>query len=511
MDRRERLALAAILVIAALLRLVDLGGPELGLDERGTLVVLAAPSLLEALQGDVAPPLGYVLAHAGLTLEPWLGTEAGVRLGSALAGVLAVPALWGWVRRRAGPRAGLLAAALLAVHGAAIGHAREARFYALLVLLVTLMLHVADRVAERWESRDGVLLGLLGAGVVLTHTLGAAIVGVRGAWLIGQAIQARRRGNVAPTDTVVLALATLLVALAPFAALWRTHAERLVGAPETTAAVSLRTVEGVIRELCGVNVALRSRLGVVALGPLALLGALACVRRGRGAEPAWLVLSVGGALVAFALFPPAQLYTRYFEWALPVWLLLAARGAIAAAALARRARGRTYGKRALSGLAAFGVAALCHATVESRALPPARFRAAGAWLAERVLPGDRVVVHLHRGSTLANAHGARWELQHAAPAAIGSTMLSPDELELGAPPARTFGVIVTTPRWALPEGEVVAGGVVLSRRVVVVEPDPRDATTADAVRRLAAVDRLLPGHDEGAWRWAFARWHPEPR
>lgn len=510
MDRGERLALAALLLVAALLRLVDLGGPELGLDERGTLVVLQAPSLLDALQGDVAPPLGYLLAKAGLALEPWLGTEAAVRLGSALAGCLAVPALWGWVRRRAGPRAGLLAAALLAVHGAAVGHAREARFYALLLLLVVLMLHLADRVAERWEGRDGVLLGLLGAAVVLTHTLGAAIVGARGAWLLGQALRARRRGDVASTDAVVLALATLLVALAPFAALWRTHAERLVGAPATTAAVSMRTVEGVIRELSGVNVALRSRLGVVALGPLALLGALACVRRGRGAEPAWLVLSVGGALVGFALVPPAQLYTRYFEWALPVWLLLVARGGLAAAELTRRARGRTYGKRALAGLAAFAVAALAHATVEGRALPPFRLRAAGAWLAERLRPGDRVVVHLHRASTLANAHGARWELQHAAPAAIGS-LTTPDELDLDAPPARTFGVILATPRWALPEGQAVAGGVALGRRVVVVEPDPRDATTADAVRRLAAVDRLLPGHDEGAWRWAFARWHPDPR
>lgn len=503
--------MAAILIVAALLRLVDLGWHELALDERGTLVVLQAPSLLDALQGDVAPPLGYLLARAGLVLEPWLGLEASVRLGSALAGLLAVPALWGWVRRRAGPRAGLLAAALLAVHGAAVSHAREARFYALLVLLMTLMLHVADRVAERWQARDGALLGLLGACVVLTHTLGAAIVGVRGAWLIGQAIQARRRGNVAPTDTIVLALATLLVALAPFAALWRTHAERLVGAPEATVAVSMRTVEGVIRELSGVNVALRSRLGVVALGPLALVGALACVRRRRGAEPAWLVLSVGGALLVFALFPPAQLYTRYFEWALPVWLLLVARSAIAAAELARRARGRTHGKRALAGLAAFSVAALCHATVESRAQPPARFRAAGAWLAERLGPGDRVVVHLHRGATLDNAHAARWELVHASPAAVASALVTPDELALDASPARTFGVIITTPRWALPEGEVVAGGVALSRRVVVVEPDPRDATTTDAVQRLAAVDRLLPGHDEGAWRWAFARWHPDAR
>jgi hypothetical protein len=510
-SRVERLGLAAILAIAALLRLVDLGGPELGLDERGTLVVVGQPSLLDALQGDVAPPLGYLLARAGLALEPWLGTEAGLRLGSALAGWLAVPALWAWVRRRAGPRAGLLAAALLAVHGAAVGHAREARFYALLLLLVILMLHLADRVAERWRGRDGVLLGLLGAGVVLSHTLGAALVAARGAWLVGQAIRARSRGIVAPTDATVLALATLLVCLAPFAALWRTHAARLVGAPETTVAVSMRVVEGVVRELSGVNVALRSRLGVVALGPLVLAGALACVRRRRGEEPAWLVLSVGGAVLGFWLFPPAQLYTRYFEWALPLWLLLAARGALALSDLARRARGRAHGRRALVGLAAFAVAALCHASVEGRAQPALRLREAGAWLAARVGPGDRVVVHLHRATTLDNARGARWELQHASPAAVASLCTTPDALALDAPPARTFGVILTTPRWALPEGASVAGAVVLSRRVVVVEPDPRDAATADALRRLAAVDRLLPGHDEAAWRWAFARWHPEAR
>src|SRR5213078_1747237 len=87
-----------------------------------------------ALPGsESTPPLYYILA--------WLWTrvfgldEAGLRSLSALAGTLTIPVAYFIAARLASVRAGIAAAALVAVNPLLWWYSQEARSYALVVLL----------------------------------------------------------------------------------------------------------------------------------------------------------------------------------------------------------------------------------------------------------------------------------------------------------------------------------------------------------------------------------------
>ncbi len=160
---RALMGLAALLLLAVLIRLIHLDGTSLWIDEIYTLVVgnghteatdiqigihtaayyyhrliawqpLHFNALLQLLKHNVHLPLYYLL------LNPWLGHVAGwganpevtaLRSFSALCSVLAIPALYLLGRALAGPRAGMLAALAVAVSPVQIYYAQEGRMYAL--------------------------------------------------------------------------------------------------------------------------------------------------------------------------------------------------------------------------------------------------------------------------------------------------------------------------------------------------------------------------------------------
>jgi hypothetical protein len=498
-------ALTAILLLGAALRLVGLGRDALWLDEVFTLELARAPgwgALLDLLAAHVAAPLYFMLARASVSLEPWLGLEAALRLPSALAGCLSPLAIFALVRARLDARAGLLAALALALHPAQVVQSQEARTYALEVLLAALLLLQADRAQARWRARDGALFGALGAALVLCHVLGGALVVARGAPL---AIAAWRAGRPAATAALA-AVATALALLLPFAPLLVALTGRVVADGASTVAVDLSTIAAVARELSGVNVAERSRAAVVVFWALALAGGAAAWRVRRADEPATLSLGLLLPLFAFVVAPPAGLYTRYFVYLLPSALLLVARGARAVGALAR-VRGGPPARRAAFALACGAlIGAEVHALLDARAAPPVATRELAAWLDERVAPGDRVLVHAHRSPRPRDVEGERRTLAHYAPR-VAPALVDAHVLPLDAPPARTFGVIVLRARHALALGDCPAGAAAIGRRIVVVPPlRGRLEPAAAAVARLAAIDRLLPGHDEARWAAVFGRW-----
>jgi len=172
------IALAAILLLAAALRLAGLDRLSLWADE-GYSVALSSLSAREIVAGTAAaqhPPLYYLFLAGWIHLAG--RSVLAVRLFSALAGWLTVPLLYR-VGRRFGPGVGLAAAGLLAVSPAHIWYSQEARMYALLVLLGT----ASTWLAWRWWTEDRVrswpwslLYGLVTAAALYTHNFALFLI-----------------------------------------------------------------------------------------------------------------------------------------------------------------------------------------------------------------------------------------------------------------------------------------------------------------------------------------------
>ncbi len=121
--------LAAVLLLAALLRFVNLAHASLWLDELYNLRVLPGATLAHwGAPVDQHPPLYYLLLRAWLELgrgELWM------RFPSALAGLLAVALIWRVGGLLGSRPIGLLAAAFLAFSPLHVWYSREARMYGL--------------------------------------------------------------------------------------------------------------------------------------------------------------------------------------------------------------------------------------------------------------------------------------------------------------------------------------------------------------------------------------------
>lgn len=167
------LALVALLTLfGGFLRRYHLGQQGLWFDE-ADLVVRAQAPVGQLLRAFVRPGENGPLYTLGLAL--WLKifgiSEAAVRLPSAIAGTLAIPALYGLGRALRGPRFGVIAAALLVVSPYAHWYAQDAKMYSLAVLLAivgTWLLLVALR---RGGAAWGAYAATMAVGVFIHATL----------------------------------------------------------------------------------------------------------------------------------------------------------------------------------------------------------------------------------------------------------------------------------------------------------------------------------------------------
>jgi mannosyltransferase len=126
-NRRVGLVALAIFLIAFSVRLVDIGGRSLWVDE-GATAINARLELSQLIRGegqDPEHPSGYY-ALINLTSR-WSDSETGLRVPSAVASSLAAVLTYLVGRRLVGHRLGLLAAAILILSPLDLWYAQEAR------------------------------------------------------------------------------------------------------------------------------------------------------------------------------------------------------------------------------------------------------------------------------------------------------------------------------------------------------------------------------------------------
>ena len=165
----ERRVLVGLVLLAAILRFYRLGAQSLWVDEMLTLIV-ATPKpgfpLGQLLLHNIHGPLHtFVVAMMRLVSE----NEAWLRLPSAVAGVLAVPVLYAWVKPRFGARTAAWAATLLAVNPLHIHYSQELRNYAFAVVFVLASCVALDRLIASWSSRRALEFAALVSASVLCN------------------------------------------------------------------------------------------------------------------------------------------------------------------------------------------------------------------------------------------------------------------------------------------------------------------------------------------------------
>jgi len=181
----HHLPLITAVLAGALMRLWDLDGQSLWLDELYTVRVATTEgsgAVRRALAEDVHPPLYY---QAMRIWAPLAGTDEALwRLPSALAGLLSIVMTWVFASRLAGPAAGALAAWLVALNPLAVDLDREARGNAWMLLFTTTAAALAagppGRVPAWWLPAFGLSCGL----AAWTHFYGALAIAGLLVWLL---------------------------------------------------------------------------------------------------------------------------------------------------------------------------------------------------------------------------------------------------------------------------------------------------------------------------------------
>jgi hypothetical protein len=220
--------LAALILLAALLRLSTLGQQSFWYDEAFTPVHVLHPSLWATLRAVVhtenTPPLWYIIAWADARL---LGTgEYALRLPSALAGIATVPIAWAIGRELTSRRTTAIAlAAFVAVNPLLVWYSQEARAYGLYVLCIALATLCFLRALHAPSTGRMAAFTAAGALALLSHYFAVFLLIPMALWLLWA--HADRLRTVAPA---LAALALVGVALLPLISAQGGHGTQWIGA-----------------------------------------------------------------------------------------------------------------------------------------------------------------------------------------------------------------------------------------------------------------------------------------
>lgn len=215
MSRRHWLVAGLVLMLIAFaLRAYLLDGQSLWYDEgiSAAMAPRALGAITIAAAADIHPPLYYYLLHF------WTGiagdSEYALRFPSLAFGMLTLPLLALIGRRLFNAWVGMLAAWLAATSTLLIYYSQEARMYATLLFLGTLVIYLALRLSSAPHPGPWALaLGLATALSLYTHYLAAGPIAAAALFLL-----ISRRGR-ARWPWWAGALAAALVAWTPWAAL----------------------------------------------------------------------------------------------------------------------------------------------------------------------------------------------------------------------------------------------------------------------------------------------------
>jgi mannosyltransferase len=213
--------LAGLTTLAAVLRFVTLGAQSYHHDEIVTASRVLRGSFGHAMDAvgfsESTPPLYYALAWVW---TQFTGTgEFGLRSLSALAGVATVPVAYLIGIELRGRRAGLMAAALVAVNPMLLWYSQEGRAYALLVLLCAVSLLYCLRAMRSGARRDVIAWGVVSALALATHYFAIFPVAVEALLLL------RRRGRSSWPGLAAIGAGSLLLAPLAFRQMAAGHAE----------------------------------------------------------------------------------------------------------------------------------------------------------------------------------------------------------------------------------------------------------------------------------------------
>jgi 4-amino-4-deoxy-L-arabinose transferase-like glycosyltransferase len=196
---------------AAALRFATLGAQAYHHDEIVTASRVLRADFVHAMEAvgfsESAPPLYYALAWFWTQLTG--AGEVGLRSLSAAAGVATVPVAYLLGLELRGRRAGLFAAAFVAVNPMLLWYSQEARGYSLLALLTAVAALYFVRALDRGRRRDLTGWGVFSALALATHYFAIFPIALEAGWLLW------RRGRAAVAGLWIAGLAG--VALAPLA------------------------------------------------------------------------------------------------------------------------------------------------------------------------------------------------------------------------------------------------------------------------------------------------------
>ena len=206
-------ALGGIVLLGAALRFSTLGLQSYRYDEAVTVGRVLQPNLFSTLSAvphsESTPPLYYLVAW--LWSRPFGSGEVWMRSLSALAGSAAIVAVYlGAVALPLPRRAGLIAAAAVAVSPVLIWFSQDARAYALVFALTALSFLFFARARRSGSGRDLALWALFSGLAIWTHYFAGFVIAPEAALLL---LARNRRGAILAT----LAVAAAVALLAPIA------------------------------------------------------------------------------------------------------------------------------------------------------------------------------------------------------------------------------------------------------------------------------------------------------
>jgi mannosyltransferase len=199
-------------VLAVVLRFATLGVQSYHHDEIVTASRILRGGFGHAMSqvwtGESTPPVFYAIAWVWTQL---VGTgEFGLRTVSAVAGVAAVPVAYLIGVELRGRRAGLWAAALVAVNPMMLWYSQEARAYALVALFGALSVLYWLRAERRGARRDFVWWGIWSGLAIGTHYFVAFPI-------LAEAVMLLRRRGLRTSLAGMAILAGCAIAVAPVA------------------------------------------------------------------------------------------------------------------------------------------------------------------------------------------------------------------------------------------------------------------------------------------------------
>jgi hypothetical protein len=231
----DRLALPALLLVAAAVRLPDLATRGTWDGDQGHDMLVLRTLVHDGVIPLLGPPTSIGDVHHGAWYYYLLSPAAALTGGDqplavvaliAICGILAVGVTWWLARSIAGPLAGLVAGGLLAVSAAAIDESTFIWNPNLIALSSAVALAAAWRAWSGHRPAWWIVAAIATAVTMQCHVLGVALLPIVGAPFV---IDARRR----PLGSVAIAIvAVFLVAYLPLAINELTN-----GFSETSAAV----------------------------------------------------------------------------------------------------------------------------------------------------------------------------------------------------------------------------------------------------------------------------------